>query len=140
MSRKKAEAPETKEVVEAPDERGRPTTYKVEYCGIVERLLQRGFTDSEVAEALGVTVRTLFRWRAKYPEFGQAVAGGRETLDDRVERTLYMRAVGYSYEAEKVLKSGEVVTYTAHMPPDPGCLKLWLLNRRPDQWRERKEA
>jgi hypothetical protein len=27
--------------------------------------------------------------------------------------------------------------YVEHVPPDPGAAKLWLTNRRPEEWREK---
>jgi hypothetical protein len=27
--------------------------------------------------------------------------------------------------------------YVEHVPPDPGAAKMWLTNRRPEQWRDR---
>jgi hypothetical protein len=36
-------------------------------------------------------------------------------------------------------KCGEPVyaEYVEHVPPDPGAAKLWLTNRRPEEWREK---
>lgn len=118
---------------------GRPTGYKPEYTEIAKSLCLRGFTDEEIADTFSITVRTLYRWRAKYPDFCQSMVTGKDSPDDRVERSLYQRAIGYSYDAEKVTKLGEVVTYKVHVPPDPTSLKFWLMNRRSDKWRERKE-
>jgi hypothetical protein len=35
--------------------------------------------------------------------------------------------------------SGEPVyaEYVEHVPPDPGAAKLWLVNRRPNEWRDK---
>jgi hypothetical protein len=30
--------------------------------------------------------------------------------------------------------------FIEHIPPDIGAIKLWLLNRRPDRWREKVEV
>ena len=59
-------------------------------------------------------------------------------FDDRVERSLAQRAMGYTYHAEKVFHfQGRVIRATTveHLPPDPGAAKFWLCNRRPDKWR-----
>ena len=55
----------------------------------------------------------------------------------------YQRAVGYSYDAVKInqYEGAAVITpYVEHVPPDVGAQKLWLTNRRPDQWRDKAEA
>ena len=63
--------------------------------------------------------------------------------DDRVERSLYHRAVGYSFESEKIFHhQGEVVRVPIieHVPPDVGAAMSWLKNRRPDKWRDKVAA
>ena len=59
------------------------------------------------------------------------------SFDDRVERSLAQRALGYSYHAEKPFQyKGAVVKvrYVEHVPPDVAAAKFWLLNRRRAQW------
>jgi hypothetical protein len=59
--------------------------------------------------------------------------------DNRVERSLYNRAVGYSFQAEKIFcnKDGIVthVPYIEHVPPDVTAQIFWLKNRDPAHWR-----
>ena len=103
-------------------------------------MCQLGATDSDLAEALGLSTRTIWRWRSTYGEFCHALKVGKGPTDDRVERSLYQRAVGYSYNAVKVMQNnGEPVyaEYVEHVPPDPGAAKLWLTNRRPEEWRDK---
>src|SRR4029077_12993032 len=59
----------------------------------------------------------------------------------RVERSLSLRANGYSYDAVKIFmpagpKQPVVVHYTEHCPPDVGAAFIWLKNRDPDRWRD----
>ena len=59
----------------------------------------------------------------------------------RVERSLYERANGYSYDAVKIFmpagaKQPIVVHYTEHCPPDVGAAFIWLKNRDPQHWRK----
>jgi hypothetical protein len=48
--------------------------------------------------------------------------GGKAEADNRVERSLYERANGYSYDAVKIFcdKNGNItkVPYIEHVPPD----------------------
>lgn len=65
---------------------------------------------------------------------------GKDLPDDRVERSLYQRAIGYTFDAEKVFCSNGRIARAAvveHVPPDIGAAKLWLTNRRPDKWRDK---
>jgi hypothetical protein len=69
-----------------------------------------------------------------------ALAAGKAEADGRVERSLYMRAVGYSYDAEKIFcdKNGNVtkVPYREHVPPDVTAQIFWLKNRDRAHWRD----
>ena len=65
---------------------------------------------------------------------------GKQAADDRVERSLYQRANGYSHPAVKVFmtRDGKTIEhkYTEYYPPDPTSMIWWLKNRRPDRWRD----
>ena len=65
---------------------------------------------------------------------------GKAEADVRVERSLYQRAVGYSYDAVKIFcdKNGKVtrVPYPEHVPPDFTAQIFWLKNRDPAHWRD----
>lgn len=104
-------------------------------------MAQEGATDREIAEALEIEERTLYRWRHAHPEFRQALILGKESADDRVESALYHRAIGYRHDAIKIMQyEGQVIVepYVEHVPPDIGAIKMWLTNRRPDRWREKQ--
>lgn len=111
-------------------------------CETAYRLTQAGATDREVAEALDIAEGTLYRWKHEKPEFSKALKLGKESADDRVEQSLYRRAVGYSFDAIKINQfEGEAVItpYVEHVPPDVGAAKFWLTNRRAAAWREKQE-
>jgi hypothetical protein len=65
---------------------------------------------------------------------------GKEEADARVKRSLYSRAVGYSFNSEKIFcnKDGDVtrVPYREHVPPDVTAQIFWLKNRDPAHWRD----
>ena len=117
---------------------GRPSPYKPDFARIAERLCRNGATDLEVADILGISVRTFYRWCLLHDEFTAAVRVGKDAADDRVERALYQRAVGYDYVAEKIVtpKGGGpvIVPYTVHIPADPRAAMHWLAVRRPRPW------
>jgi hypothetical protein len=46
-----------------------------------------------LAQAFEITTRTIWRWRSTYKEFCQALMAGKGPADDRVECSLYQRAV-----------------------------------------------
>lgn len=119
---------------------GRPSPYKPEYAEQAKKLCQLGATDMELADFFGVDVRTIYRWRNTHEEFCQSVMVGKDAADERVARALYQRAVGYSYESEKVFQNGGQIVradITEHVPPDSGAAFNWLKNRRSQEWRDK---
>ena len=117
---------------------GRPSPYKPDFARIAERLCRNGATDSEVADILGICVRTFYRWCLLHDEFTAAVRTGKDAADDRVERALYQRAVGYDHLAEKIVtpRGGGpvVVPHRVHVPADVRAALHWLAIRRPKPW------
>jgi hypothetical protein len=124
-------------------ERGRPTSYDPKFAAQAEKLCALGATDLELAEFFSVDVRTIYRWKHDHEDFCQSLKVGKDALDDRVERSLYQRAVGYSFESEKLFHFQGHVTRAAtveHVPPDPGAALSWLKNRRGEKWRDKQEV
>lgn len=118
---------------------GRPTKYRKEYARIASALCKRGATDYELAQEFEVSTMTICRWSVQFEEFREAVRQGKDAFDDRVERALAQRAMGYSHHTEKVFQfQGQIVRakVVEHVPPDVGAAKLWLTNRRGDVWRD----
>jgi hypothetical protein len=117
---------------------GRPSPYKSEFARIAQRLCRNGATDIEVADILGISVRTFYRWCLLHDDFTAAVRVGKDAADDRVERALYQRAVGYDHVADKVVtpRGGGPVTvqYMVHVPADVRAALHWLAIRRPKPW------
>lgn len=120
--------------------KGRPTDFKPEFVEQAAKLCALGATDYELADFFSVNTATIYRWKNTRSDFCEAVTCGKELADERVARALFNRAVGYTFESEKVFQhQGEIVraATSEHVPPDPSAAKLWLTNRRPDQWREK---
>jgi hypothetical protein len=117
--------------------RGRPTDYLPQYATVARKMCSMGATDADLAEAFGVTTVTIWNWQATHPDFFNALKVQKGEFDDRIERSLAQRAVGYSFSSEKVFNyQGEIVRAKTieHVPPDPGAAKLWLTNRRRSEW------
>lgn len=124
---------------------GRPTTYRPEYAEQARKLCRNGATDREVADILGICVRTFYRWRAEHRDFAEALVDAKEFADDRVERALYQRACGYEYDDVKIFHPANpservIMPISVHVPADVGAAKQWLANRRPRLWASEKGA
>lgn len=128
-----------------PPKRGRPTEYKAEYAEQAQKLCRLGATDEELADFFDVERVTIWRWSQKHEAFSSALKAGKEAADERVERSLYARAVGYTYDAMKIfMPQGAAApvyaAYKEHVPPAEGAIKLWLTNRRSEAWRDKREV
>lgn len=135
-------SPEQQDQIEVQVKRGRPSKFEPSFVRQAEQLCVLGATDEEVAQFFEVDVRTIYRWKVDNQAFCQALKRGKELADERVERSLYARAVGYTFDSEKVFQyQGAVVRANTkeHVPPDTTAMIFWLKNRRPDDWREKQE-
>lgn len=122
---------------------GRPPKYKPEYAKIAKAMIKRGALISELASLFGVANSTIHLWQQTYPEFMEAFIEINESYDARIERCLAERALGYTFDAVKYFHfQGNVVAqpYREHVPPDITAIKLWLGQRKPEQWRVRDEV
>jgi hypothetical protein len=122
---------------------GRPTQFKLEYVRLAKSMCALGATDAELAEAFEVSITTINTWKARHKEFSAALKMGKSEADERVERSLYHKALGYTFDSEKVFQfQGEIVrTKTVeHVPPDTTACIFWLKNRDPENWRDKTEV
>jgi DNA-directed RNA polymerase specialized sigma subunit len=103
-----------------------------------------GATDEEIAEALQVDVRTLYEWQRARPDFAQVLKTRKEGPDERVVRSLYLRAVGYTYTERVTIteegKPTKTVATEHRMPPSEVACIFWLKNRQRENWRDRQEV
>lgn len=123
---------------------GRPSDYKGDYAKQVTKLAELGATDQEVADFFEIDVRTVYRWKHDYPEFCQALKVGKEVADERVERSLYQKAIGYEQDEVKIFMPGGAsepvyAPFRAKIAPDTTAAIFWLKNRRSQQWRDKQE-
>ena len=123
---------------------GRPSSYKPEFAEQAVKLCQLGATDAELADFFKVTTVTIWRWQSAHVEFCNALKRGKDAADERVERSLYARATGYTHDAVKIFmpagaKKPVYAAYQEHVPPDVTAQIFWLKNRRRDEWRDKQE-
>jgi hypothetical protein len=108
---------------------------------VVRSMAKLGATDVEIAAALKVSLSAVELWARQHTDFLRALKPPKRTADDRVERSLFRRATGYSYDSEDVFQyEGKAVRVpiVKHVPPDTTAAIFWLKNRRKDLWRDFK--
>lgn len=116
----------------------------------LEAWARNGLTDEQIATNMGVNVATLYRYKQSYCEIRNALKKGKEVVDIQVENALLKRALGYSYkeitrEAQfnQQTKQYELVVMkeiTKEVVPDTTAQIFWLKNRKPEEWRDKKDV
>lgn len=97
-------------------------------------------------------------WKIKFPAFSDAIKRGKAPVDIEVENALLKRALGFEYEevtteiedvpTGKVGEDGKPIfkqrkhikKTTKTVPPDTAAAFIWLKNRKPKQWRDKREV
>jgi hypothetical protein len=121
---------------------GQPTKYKARFAGQAKALCRLGATDLQLADCFGVTEQTVNNWKIAHPKFFESIKLGKAAIDSQVERSLYRKATGFTFESEKVFCSeGQVIRAPIRefVPPSDTAMIFWLKNRKPEQWRDRAD-
>nr|DAZ06109.1 MAG TPA: terminase small subunit [Caudoviricetes sp.] len=121
----------------------------------LESWARDGLTDEQIASNMGIGYSTLQTWKSKYQDIQDTLKRGKEVVDIQVENALLKRALGYSYDEvtrEGVLdydpSTGQVVgshmeitkTVKKEVQGDTTAQIFWLKNRRPEQWRDKRDV
>ena len=116
--------------------RGRPPVeYRPEFADQAAKLCKLGATNPDIADFFGVSLRTIERWIAEKEEFWRALKAPKDAADERVERSLYQRASGYTYDTVEIFlpkgsRTPVIVPVRKHVPPDVTACIFWLKNRK----------
>lgn len=102
-----------------------------------------GLTDEQIAQNIGICRDTLNEWKKKYSDISDTLKKGKEVVDYEVENALLKRALGYEYVETKTKTEGGVVTEVTEtikqVVPDVTAQIFWLKNRKPTQWKDKRE-
>lgn len=116
----------------------------------LEAWARDGLTEEQIAHNMGINRRTLTDWKNKYTPISLTLKRGKDVVDIQVENALLKRALGYTYKEvtrEKVFnpETGQyelmaTKEVTKEVVPDTTAQIFWLKNRRPEQWRDKKDV
>jgi transposase-like protein len=73
---------------------GRPSDYKPEYCELLIKHAEEGYSFESFAGRIGVTPKTLYNWEQEHPEFLQAKTVAKHKMLYADETVLNMGAKG----------------------------------------------
>ena len=111
----------------------------------IEGWARDGLTDEQIAKNIGIGYSTLQAWKSKYRDIQDTLKRGKEVIDREVENALLKRALGYTYnevtqEADEFGDLAVSKVVTKQVSPDVTAQIFWLKNRKPKEWRDRKET
>lgn len=117
--------------------------YSEENIELIKGFARSGFIDKEISKEIGISIATFYNWKKEYPEFKEALETSKKIANIRVEMGLYKRALGYVAEdvEEHYNKKGELISKHVkkyHVKGDVTAQIIWLKNRDPENWRDRK--
>ncbi len=124
----------------------------------VERLAAAGLTDYQMALTLGISIRSLRGWKGRL-EYQEAIKKGQQSANAVVERTLFQRATGFTYEectyevvpvvpakGSRKAEYGEkrkpllVRRVVKHAIPDTIAIIFYLKNKMPETYKDRNDS
>lgn len=110
---------------------------------LLEGWARDGLTDEQIAHNMGIASSTLYDWKKRHPEILEPLKRGKEVVDRQVENALLKRALGYEYEEVKEkFEDGDITERTVtkkEVVPDVTAQIFWLKNRKPGDWRDKRE-
>jgi hypothetical protein len=106
----------------------------------IEGWARDGLTDDQIAHNIGIATSTLYHWKNKYLEISESLKRGKEVIDRQVENALLKRALGYQYDEVTYEFGEETKRVTKEVHPDTTAQIFWLKNRKPNEWRDKKET
>ena len=98
-----------------------------------------GLTDDQIAKNIGINRDTLYRWKKAHSDISDALKRGKEVIDRQVENALLKRALGYTYDEITIEGDDEVKRVRKQVVPDTTAQIFWLKNRKPEEWRDKRE-
>lgn len=117
---------------------------------LLEGWARDGLTDEQIASKMGIRRETLSVWKKEHPNISNTLKRGKDVIDRQVENALLKRALGYKYdeitrEVSADPETGEerlIITkvVTKEVQPDTTAQIFWLKNRKPDEWRAKRDV
>lgn len=121
----------------------------------------QGSTDEDIYTMLGVSEKTFYDWKRKYPQFAQALKKGKYISNGELLNSAFVQSTGFMYienlavkvkdyawftnpqtnEAElKQIEKVEIVPVEKYQPPNPTMNIFMLKNRMPEEYKDKHEV
>ncbi|XZK30819.1 transposase [Clostridium perfringens] len=117
---------------------------------VIEGWARNGLTIEQIAKNLGISKVTFYKYISEHIELSERLKKGKEVVDIEVENALLKRALGYKVDevTKELIEDEETgiselkVTkiVTKEVAPDTTAQIFWLKNRKPEEWRDKKDV
>lgn len=107
---------------------------------LLEGWSRDGLTNEQIANNIGINVKTLYEWKNKESNISNALKKGKEVVDIEVENALLKRALGYKYDEVTYENGVETKRVTKEVQPDTTAQIFWLKNRKPKNWKDKQNS
>ena len=104
---------------------------------------RHGLTDTQMAENIGVSKNTFYRWQKQNPEFAEAIKKARVQINIEIENSMIDLACGNKFveEIKSVLdpKTGQIIRIEKtkkQIPPSATMLIFLAKNRMRDKYKD----
>lgn len=121
----------------------------------VEGWARDGLSDKQICHNMEIGQDSFYKWKARFPEFAEALKRGKAPVDHEVENALLASALGHVQKVKKAIKLKtkrqlkdkgtieeervEFVEEEVYIPPQVAAQIFWLKNRKPQCWRDRQD-
>lgn len=108
----------------------------------IEKWARDGLSKPQIAENMGIALRTLYNWEKAHLPICKALDAGRKKANEHVENALFKRANGYDWieKTEQETKDGTFTkTVLKHVPPDVRAIEYWLKTKAPSIWGKKEK-
>lgn len=106
---------------------------------LIECWARDGLTDEQISKNLGIAYSTFKEYKNKHSDLSASLKKGKEIIDYQVENALLKRALGYEYEEITYEHGEETKRVVKQVAPDTTAQIFWLKNRKPLQWRDKRD-
>jgi len=117
------------------NEKGEPIQ---ESLTLLRRMKEKGLTNAEIADILGVKRDALEGWYEEYPEIEDALKGGKQNAVAAVVAALFKSAIGFSHPETKFFAyQGSIIEKETEKQyaPNQRSIEYFLQNQDPASWK-----
>jgi transposase len=112
----------------------------------IKELVSKAVPQVEIAKILGMSEKTMYKLKNRYPKMNQAFIFGNDDLKYTLIDTLIKKAVGYEYEETQTTieetKTGtkkKIVKYKKKAQPDMNAVRYLLIIKFGRDYNDKKE-